>query len=32
MYDVPKEKFRVIINEHEWGSEEIDVKAQTLSP
>jgi hypothetical protein len=32
MYDVLKDKFRAIIDEHEWGSEEIDVKAQTLSP
>jgi len=32
MYDVLKEKFRIIVNEHNWIAEEITVKAQTLSP
>jgi len=32
MYDTLKEKFRAIVNEHNWGTEEITVTAQTLSP
>ncbi|MFH0813851.1 MAG: DUF364 domain-containing protein [Pseudomonadota bacterium] len=32
MYKILKEKFRTIVNEHNWSTEEITVVAQTLSP
>jgi hypothetical protein len=32
MYTTLKQKIKPIVNQHGWGSEEIDVKAQTLSP
>ena len=32
MYEKLKEKFKAIVEEHDWGSEEINVQAQTLSP
>jgi len=32
MYEILKEKFSTIVNEHNWSAEEITVTAQTLSP
>ena len=32
MYETLKEKFKAIIEERQWGDEEVDVVAQTLSP
>jgi len=31
MYEKLKKKFKAIVEEHDWGSEEINVQAQTLS-
>ncbi|MCD6353693.1 MAG: hypothetical protein J7M06_05730 [Proteobacteria bacterium] len=32
MYETLKERFKAIVNEHNWGPEEINVTAKTLTP
>jgi len=32
MYEALREKFKAIVDEHDWGAEEVNVIAQTLSP